>query len=89
MPFAPWTDKAAEDEAVREAIAVLEHALGRCQDEDMRTEAVMAALDYLAARAAKDWPIVNFRKALDFTDPIGRSQNVNASLNGIKRQFNL
>lgn len=74
------------------ALAVLADALDRCEREDMRTDAVFAALDFLSARSEVKWPFENFRRALDWyqsdetrSQATGRWQNVNASLNGIRR----
>jgi hypothetical protein len=73
----------------RTALAVLEDALQRCRNEDMRTAEVYAALDCLEARAIRKWPFDQFRDALDTPGPEGveaegRWQLLNASLNSIK-----
>ena len=66
-------------------LAVLEDALARCRNEDMRTAEVSAALDFLAVHASVKWPFEQFRTALDYPDDEGRWQNLNASLNRIGR----
>jgi hypothetical protein len=75
---------------VEEAFAVLANALDRCRHEDMRTAEVFAALDLLAAGAPVAWPFEQFRRSLDFgvgdaSHAEGRWQNVNASLNAVRR----
>ncbi len=89
MPFAPWADEAAERAAVRDALGILADALVRCRDEDMRTEEVMAVLEFLEPRIAKPAFVRNFRNALNCEEPYSRWQNANAALNGIRRQFGL
>jgi hypothetical protein len=74
---------------IDEALAVLEDALDRCRQEDMRTPEVFAALDFLAEHAKEKRPFDQFRDALnsDGTEGWqieGRWQVLNASLNGIK-----
>lgn len=70
-------------------VDVLEDALARCRNQDMRTAEVYEALDFLAARTRQKWPFEQFRKALDDagtegSQPEARWQMLNASLNGIK-----
>jgi hypothetical protein len=72
------------------ALAVLTDVLERCRSEDMRTPDVLAALDFLAARATIKWPFEQFREELldsggsELWEVEGRWQMLNASLNGIK-----
>jgi hypothetical protein len=72
------------------ALAVLNQALDRCRNEDVRTPEVFAALDFLAASATVKWPFEQFRRELLndagslFADQEGHWQVLNASLNGIK-----
>ena len=71
------------------SIAMLEDALTRCREEDMRTPEVLAALDLLAGHAKEKWPFDQFRGELDNDGTQGweiewRYQVLNASLNGIK-----
>ena len=66
------------------ALAVLDDALNRCRKKDVRTPNVFAALDFLQARATQKWPFDQFRRELEGTDPEGKWQILNASLNGIK-----
>jgi hypothetical protein len=70
---------------IARAVAVLDDAFSRCRKEDMLTPEVYAALDYLKSKSTEKWPFDQFRFALDSDDPEGRWQNLNASLNGIKR----
>jgi hypothetical protein len=75
------------------ALTILEDAVKRCMTENVNTPEVVAALDFLGARAPIRWPFEQYRKALapkegefDF-DKEGRRQVLNASLNGIKSVF--
>jgi hypothetical protein len=78
------------EERYSDALAILQDALDRCRTEYMRTPEVLAALDFLEARANPKWPFDQFRDALNRDGPQqweaeGRWQTLNASLNGIKR----
>jgi hypothetical protein len=72
------------------ALTILEDAVRLCITENVATEEVLAALDFLGAKAAVKWPFEQFRKALapkeDELDlnREDRRQILNASLNGIK-----
>jgi len=70
---------------IAQAMAVLDDAFRRCREEDIRTPDVFAALDYLEAKSVETRPFDQFRFALDSDDPEARWQNLNASLNGIRR----
>ncbi|HXV79776.1 MAG TPA: hypothetical protein VEG60_07840 [Candidatus Binatia bacterium] len=70
---------------IAQAMAVLDDAFRRCRKEDIRTPDVFAALDYLEAKSVETRPFDQFRFALDSDDPEARWQNLNASLNGIRR----
>jgi len=85
--FGIWADESACSHGSKDALAVLEDALARCRDQDMRTTDVLAALDYLEPQAARQWPFQSFRSALDMQNPETRWQNLNAALNGIRRSF--
>jgi hypothetical protein len=73
------------------ALAVIEDAVTRSQTENVNTPEVLAALDFLEAKAGAGWPFEQFRKVLApregelDLDKVGRSQVLNAALNGIKR----
>ncbi len=79
----------------RNALAVLSDALNRCRSENMRAPAVMAALDALAEGASVTVALPEFRRALDYgeaetsSQAEGRWQNVNASLNAVRRAAGL
>ena len=89
------TKKQTDAAAARNALAVLVDALDRCRAEDMRTPAVMVALDVLGGDSSVTWPYEQFRRALDYgqaetsSQAEGRWQNVNASLNAVRRAFGL
>ena len=70
------------------ALAILEDAVRLCITENVATEEVLAALDFLGAKAAVKWPFEQFREALTPKEGDlnreGRRQLLDASLNGIK-----
>jgi len=71
------------------ALNALEEVTAGAQESPIRrTWALRLALAYLASRAGERpdfvrWPFDSFWNALNSTDKIGRSQSMNASLNGI------
>jgi hypothetical protein len=71
-------------------IEVLTHAVGRCRNEDIRTDEVDHALDFLEHRAKVKWPFEQFRKALSSNGhEDARYQVLNASLNAIRQALGL
>ena len=83
----PWAGTSIREQAIDEALKILTDAFERTIDQDMRTEEVFDALAYLEGEGGKAWPFQSFRQALDNQDPRSRWQNVNAALNGIRREF--
>lgn len=83
--FGNFIAENADGFGARDAIKVLETALDNCRDFDVRVQAVYDALDYLERRATRKWAFQQFRRALNSSDPEGRWQNINASLNAIKQ----
>jgi len=90
------SSKNRDIEARRAALAILEAALANCRNTDARSPALTAALDELAAGASESWPFDQFRRSLDYgaeatggSSAEGRWQNVNASLNAIRRVIGL
>ena len=77
-------------DAVGDALAVLADVKARCRTQDMRTPAVLAALELLEARARIAWPFAQFRRSLAWSEQEipaaaeGRWQYVNASLNAVR-----
>jgi hypothetical protein len=76
----------------RAALLVLADALNRCRDADVRSPGLTAALDVLAGGSSESWPFAQFRRSLNYgaenagaSAAEGRWQNVNASLNAIRR----
>jgi hypothetical protein len=73
------------------ALTTLEDAVRLCITENVATEEVLAALDFLGAKAAVKWPFEQFREAITpqegelNVNREGRRQLLDASLNGIKR----
>jgi hypothetical protein len=67
------------------SIAVLDDALKRCREEDMRTAEVLAVLDYVQTQShIITWPCDQLRSALNRPEPDARWHNLNTSLNAIK-----
>ncbi len=69
-------------------LRVLDDAVARCRDEDMRTSEVRAALEYFSARLPSKWPVEQFQKGLNTENDEGRWQLMKASLNGIRLNAN-
>ena len=75
---------------VAAALAVLEDAVNRCMTEDVCTDEVTGALEYLGTQATLKWPFDQFRRALaestrDGIEKEASRQVLDASLNGIRR----
>jgi len=87
MVFAPYKDRMIADLGRADAMAVLHRAVESTYNEDMRTDEVKAALDYLRRGAVRQAFFDNFWNGLDIQEPKSRWQNLNAALNGICRQF--
>lgn len=83
--FGQWADDAAEDRLVRDALAVLRDAAGRCADQDVRTDELAAALAFLERRLVRPALCSTFRTALDLRDPLARYNAVRAAYNAIAR----
>ena len=72
-------------------VQILENALARGYDEDLRTQDVTHALGFLEYRAIAKWPFEQFRKALDNGNgkDSAHQQRLNAALNDIKLTFGI
>lgn len=82
----PFRSDADEFDRLHErghSLAVLRDAVERCQDEDMRTDEVLAALEYLRGCIKRVSCINSFRQSLDIQNPIQRYQAANFSLKAI------
>jgi hypothetical protein len=64
MAFASGDDAYVEAPARRDALAVLRDAVSRCDEQDMHTSDVRAALDFLSDRSDRSWLFERFWKAL-------------------------
>jgi hypothetical protein len=73
------------DTTPQSPMAILEDALTRCRHEDVRSQALTAALAALALGAREARPFDQFRRALEMTRDEDRWQTANAALNGIRR----
>lgn len=85
--FMPYRDGMTERLGIQDALAVLDDARNKTTKEDMRTEKVREALHFLRPKMGRPWPVDNFWQALHMEDATTRWQNVNANLNGIRRQL--
>lgn len=83
----PWAGNSIREQAISEAISILEDAFERSTDQDMRTDEIKDALDFLEGEGGKPWPMQSYRKALEIPNQRARWQNLNAALNGICREF--
>lgn len=78
--FGVWAEETADTFGRRDALAVLQDAVDRCADEDMRTDQVAAALVFLAASATRQGAFRAFRVGLDLHDPTDRSRALFSAL---------
>lgn len=83
--FGVWAEESADHYGRRDAFAVLTDAFERCRDEDMNTEHVFAALDYLAEFTPRASPFNQFRRALQVEHPEERCQAVHSALRAVRR----
>src|SRR5262245_17508500 len=69
------------------ALAILEDALKRCRNEDMRKPEVYGAVEQLSRRSVSngDGPFDKFRDALGIENEDARWENLNTALNGIRQ----
>ena len=84
MAFASGEDSYVEAPARRDALAVLRDAADRCWEQDMRTDEVRAALDFLK-RGGGEFMCERFWKALHYHDPMDRRRLALAELRVIAR----
>lgn len=67
------------------ALAILHRAADVCEEQDMRTPDVFAALAALEARATRRGAFRQFRAALTVPDPQARQAAARVALSGIER----
>src|SRR4028118_698605 len=86
MAFPPGDDAHIEQWARRDALRVLRDAADRCQEQDMRTDEVRAALDFV--KRGSDYPALfeRFWTALSHPDLEGRRRIALTELGVIARQ---
>ena len=70
-----------------EALAILDAANALAPADVVKTPEVRAALKALLPHCRERWPLDQFWRSADAENPHVRSQNVNASLNGIRLQM--
>lgn len=88
LPFRSDADEFDCLHARSHSIAVLRDAVERCQDEDMRTDEVLAALEYLRGCIKRVGCINSFRRSLDIQNPDQRQQALGHYLEAISRAVN-
>lgn len=66
---------------------ILEDALTRCRDEDMRVLPVLDACAFLESRLGKPAAIERLRRAFDLPDPAQRYRAADDALRLAKKQF--
>lgn len=86
MAFASGEDASVEMPARRDALAVLRNAADCCWEQDMRTEEVRAALDFLK-RCEHDGMCERFWRALHYPDPLERRRLARMELRVIARSL--
>lgn len=86
MAFASGEDAYVLVPARRDALAVLREAADRCWEQDMQTEEVRAALDFLK-RGETDGMCERFWRALHYPDPLDRRRLARAELRTIARSL--
>jgi hypothetical protein len=86
MAFPPRDDTHIEQLGRRDALRVLRDAADRCQEQDMRTDEVRAALDFVKRRCAYEALFERFWKALAHPDLAGRRRIAFAELRVMARQ---
>lgn len=84
MAFASGDDSYVEAPARRDALAVLRDAADRCWEQDMRTDEIRAALDFLK-RGGGEFACERFWSALHYPDPMDRRRLALAELRIIAR----
>src|SRR5262245_1505262 len=95
--FEATQDPRAKDAVVRLSVKlaelnyveVLEGALSRCSDDDLRSGEVDDALNCLESRATPELPFQQLRRAQDNENEERRWYVVNAALNSIKRALGI
>ena len=69
------------------ALSILHDALALAQQQPIDTPEVRTALAHVERLMKDPWPVRQARDALAMTNPTGRWQNLNASINAIERAW--
>jgi len=86
--FGLWADETADRYGIRDAMAILADAAGRCFDEDMRESGeLLDALEYLARETGHAVYATRFRKALDEPRPAIRFRAAGDACTALKRRI--
>jgi len=88
--FGVWAEESADGYGRLAALAILQSALDRCREEDMRHDTdTTAALAYLSRHLIRNAPANQFATALNIQHPDTRWQGLNAAVNAIRRGLGL
>jgi hypothetical protein len=85
LGFRADEDQRTRLDDIRHAVEVLSQAASNCEEIDMRTADVFAALDYLASIASRRAALIDFRRGLDVENPDQRVERVAWALKSIKK----
>jgi len=89
MVFAPYQTEIVKRCARTDALNVLADAHARTIDEDMRTDEVQAALEYLGQCVVRDAPFTLFWDGLFFENQAIRWETLDRALSAIKREIGM
>lgn len=81
--FGLWAEEGADERGKLDAWAVLKDALKRTIEEDVRSQNLNDALDYLERMAAHKAGLKAFRNALEIVPPMERYQAMRAAMHKV------
>lgn len=67
--FGLWADECRDSEMAKAALGVLKEAIGRCEDDDVRSAELDQVLAWVEKRSIRKNPVYRFRDALVITHP--------------------
>ena len=88
--FGLWASESADRYGIRDAMAILADAAGRCFDEDMRQrQELQDSLEYLAHATSRAVYVARFRTALDEPNPVVRFRAANDACKALVRRISI